>query len=59
MGKHRRFNDSDLVFVIGTLGAAAGPGLILGYDPDRKLYRVRLRKSGARIMVPDKCLQLI
>lgn len=59
MGKHRRFNDSELVLVIGTLGIASGPGLILGYDADRKLYRVRLRKSGARIMVPDKCLRLI
>lgn len=57
MGKHRRFKDSDLVTVIGTVSVTTGPGIVLSYVADRKLYRVRLQQNGTRIMVPDRCLK--
>lgn len=59
MGKPRKFKDSDLVMVFGTVSIQTGPGIILGYVADRKLYRVRLQQTGARVLVPDQCIKIL
>ena len=57
--KTPKFKDSETVFVSGTVNCEPGPAIVLGYDPDRELYRVRLARSGARIAVPEVCLAVI
>lgn len=55
----RKFEDSAVVTVTGTVLTEPGPGLILGYNESRELYRVRMQRTGARIMVPESCLRSI
>jgi hypothetical protein len=54
-----RFKPGDLVYVSGTVQVDTGTGKVIAWEPDRKLYRVKIIKNGTRCLLPENCLEAI